>query len=149
MKVHPFTRPTIVAAIEFLAEMLTQAKFDQLVVRLELDNEIPLGTAKSVTAKSALLARIINQRATHVTSTLNGPMTLAEAAVREAVGATVPRHTKAIGGLTKVPRMKTPRSSCSNSFPMPLKNGFHSAKRVNFINYGIRPLKPLGQFRGP
>jgi hypothetical protein len=95
MKAHPFTRPTVVAAIEFLAEMLTQAKFDQLVIRLELDDEIPLGPAKSVTAKSTMLARIINQRATHVTSTLNGPMTLAEAAVRESVGATVPRHTKA------------------------------------------------------
>jgi hypothetical protein len=95
MKVHPFTRPTVVAAIEFLGEMLTQAKFDQLVVRLGLDDEIPLGPAKSVTAKSALLARIVNQRATQVVSTLNGPMTLSEAAVREAVGATIAQYTKA------------------------------------------------------
>ena len=94
MKSHPFTRPTVVAAIEFLGEMLTQAKFDQLAVRLGLDDEIPQGPAKSVTAKSALLARIVNQRATQVVSTLDGPVTLAEAAVREAVGVTVP-HAKA------------------------------------------------------
>lgn len=95
MKSHPFTHPTIVAAVEFLGEMLTQAKFDQLAVRLGLDNEIPQGPAKSVTAKSALLARIVKQRATLIVSTLNGPVTLAEAAIREAVGVTVPQYTKA------------------------------------------------------
>jgi hypothetical protein len=95
MKAHPFTRPTIVAAIEFLGEVLTQAKFDQLVVRLGLDDEIPQGAAKSVTAKSALLARIVNQRATQIVNTLDGPVTLAEAAVREAVGVTMQRYAKA------------------------------------------------------
>ncbi|MEJ7138513.1 hypothetical protein [Amphibiibacter pelophylacis] len=95
MKVHPFTRPTIVAAVEFLAEMLSQAKFDQLAVRLGLDDEIPQGSAKSVTAKSALLARMVNQRATQTVRTLDGPVTLAEAAVREAVRVTVPQYAKA------------------------------------------------------
>ncbi len=94
MKSHPFTRPTIVAAIEFLGEMLTQAKFDQLAVRLGLDDEIPQGPAKSVTAKSALLARIVNQRATQIVSTLDGSVTLAEAAVREAVEVTVQQYPK-------------------------------------------------------
>lgn len=94
MKVHPFTRPTIVAAVEFLAEMLSQAKFDQLVMRLGLDDEIPQGPVKSVTAKSAALARIVNQRATQIVSTLDGPVTLAEAAVREAVEVTVPQYAK-------------------------------------------------------
>lgn len=94
MKSHPFTRPTIVAAVEFLGEMLTQAKFDQLAVRLGLDEEIPQGQAKSVTAKSALLARIVNQRAAQIVSTLDGPVTLADAAVREAVGVTVPQYAK-------------------------------------------------------
>jgi hypothetical protein len=94
MKAHPFTRPTIVAAVEFLGEMLTQAKFDQLVVRLGLDDEIPQGQVKSVTAKSALLARIVNQRSTQTVSTLDGPVTLAEAAVREAVGVTLPRYAR-------------------------------------------------------
>lgn len=95
MKSHPFTRPTIVAAVEFLGEMLTQAKFDQLAVRLGLDDKIPQGPAKSVTAKSALLARIVNQRATQIVNTLDGPVTLAEAAVREAVGVTMQRYAKA------------------------------------------------------
>lgn len=94
MKDHPFTRPTIVAAVEFLGAMLTQARFDQLVVRLGLDDEISLGTAKSVSAKCAMLARIVNQRSMQMTSTLNGPMTLAEAAVREAVAVTVPQLDK-------------------------------------------------------
>lgn len=94
MKSHPFTRPTIVAAVEFLAEMLSQAKFDQLVMRLGLDDEIPQGPVKSVTAKSAMLARIVNQRATQIVSTLDGPVTLAEAAVREAVEVTVPQYAK-------------------------------------------------------
>ena len=95
MKSHPYTRPTIIAAIEFLGETLTQARFDQLAVRLGLDDEIPQGPAKSVTAKSALLARIVNQRATQVVATLDGPVTFAEAAVREAVGVTVPQYAKA------------------------------------------------------
>jgi hypothetical protein len=94
MKAHPFTRPTIVAAVEFLGEMLTQAKFDQLAVRLGLDEEIPQGPTRSVTAKSALLARLVNQRATQIVSTLDGPVTLAEAAVREAVGVTLPQYAK-------------------------------------------------------
>lgn len=94
MKTHPFTHPTIVAAVEFVGEVLTQAKFDQLMVRLSLDNEIPFGPAKSVIAKSALLARVVNQRATQVINTLNGQMTLAEATVREAVEVTNPSCTK-------------------------------------------------------
>ncbi len=95
MKIHPFTRPTIIASIEFLAEVLSQARFDQLLVRLELDDDIALGLAKSVTAKSALMARMVSQRATRPTSTVAGQMTLAEAVVREAVGATIPQNTKA------------------------------------------------------
>lgn len=94
MKPYPFTRPTIVAAVELLGEMLTQAKFDQLAVRLGVDDEIPQGPAKSVTAKSAMLARIVNQRATQIVSTVDGPVTLAEAAVREAVRVTAPEYMK-------------------------------------------------------
>lgn len=94
MKTLPFTRPTIVAGIEFLGENLTQAKFDQLVVRLGLDDEIPHGSERSKTSKSVLLARIVNQRSTQVVCTLDGPVTLAEAAVREAVGVTEPQCEK-------------------------------------------------------
>lgn len=95
MKTHPFTRPTIIAATEFLGETLTQAKFDQVVVRLGLEEDIPQGPGKSVTAKSAMLARLVNQRASHIVSTLDGPATLAEATVREAVGATVFQYANA------------------------------------------------------
>jgi hypothetical protein len=94
MKTYPFTRPTIVAAIEFLGAALTQAKFDQVIVRLELDNDIALASPKSVTAKSALLAQAITQRATQIVTTVNGQMTLAEAAVRVAVEISVPAYGK-------------------------------------------------------
>ena len=58
MKHYPFTRPTIIAAIEFLGDVLTQARFDQLIVRLELNHLILLGPEKSVTSKSAMLAHV-------------------------------------------------------------------------------------------
>ncbi len=95
MKTHPFTRPTVVAAIELLAVNLSQARFDQLLVRMELDREIPLGPGKSVTAKSALLASAVTQRSTQVINTLDGPVTLAEAAVRMAVQTTLQDHQQA------------------------------------------------------
>lgn len=94
LKPQPFTRPTIIAAIEFLGAALSQAKFDQVIVRLGLNNEIPLASAKSVTAKSALLAQAVTQRATHVIDTVNGQMALAEAVVRTAVEASMPEYGK-------------------------------------------------------
>lgn len=94
MRTRPFTRPTIVAAIEFLGAALSQAKFDQVIVRLCLNAEIPLASAKSVTAKSALLAQAVTQRATQVVDTVNGQMTLAEATVRVATAATVREYAK-------------------------------------------------------
>lgn len=95
MKSHPFTRPTVVVAIELLASKLSQAKFDQVLVRLELDHEIPLGPGKSVTAKSALLASAVMRRSAQMINTLDGPMTIAEAAVRMAVQATMQDHEQA------------------------------------------------------
>jgi hypothetical protein len=92
MKDYPFTRPTIIAAVELLGAALTQAKFDQVIVRLELGNDIALASPKSVTAKSALLAQIITQRASQIVATVNGQMTLAEAAVRIAVEISVPEY---------------------------------------------------------
>ena len=68
MKTHPFTRPTIIAAVEFLGAASTQAKFDQIIVRLGFDNEIELGSSKSVTAKSAILRRAA-QRVAQVVDT--------------------------------------------------------------------------------
>lgn len=92
MKSQPFTRPTIIAAIEFLGAASSQAKFDQIIVRLGLNNEVQLASPKSVTAKSALLAQAVTQRATYVVDTVNGRMTLAEATVRTAVEVSVPEH---------------------------------------------------------
>lgn len=85
MKAYPFTRPTIVAAIEFLGAVSSQAKFDQIIVRMGLDAAIELGPSKSVTAKSALMARAVMQSAAQVIDTVSGQMTLAEAVVRTAV----------------------------------------------------------------
>jgi hypothetical protein len=85
LKTHPFTRPTIVAAIEFLGGAASQAKFDQVLVRLGLDTEIQLGPARSVAAKAALLGAIVTRRSTQAIQTIGGEMTLAEAVVRTAV----------------------------------------------------------------
>ena len=47
MSAAPFTRPTILAAIAFLAR-LTQAAFNHLVLRLGLESEIPSDTSLRV-----------------------------------------------------------------------------------------------------
>jgi len=92
LKTRPFTRPTIIAAVEFLGAALTQAKFDQVIVRLGLNAEIPLASLKSVTAKSALLAQAVVQRPAQLVDTVDGQMTLAEAVVRTAVEASNPEY---------------------------------------------------------
>jgi hypothetical protein len=84
MRTTPFTRPTVVAAVELL-DQHTQASFDQMVIRLGLEGEISSGTALSVKKKCALLSRIVVQRPTEVVATVDGNVTLAEATVREAV----------------------------------------------------------------
>lgn len=84
MRETPFTRPTIIAAVELL-ERHGQASFDQLVLRIELENEIPPGTTLSVGKKCALLGRAAVQRPTQVIRTVEGNATLAEAVVREAI----------------------------------------------------------------
>lgn len=89
MRSHPFTRPTIIAAVEFLGEQLTQAKFDQLVLRLALENELALGSGLSLTARSARLGEAIIRQAGRGVQTAEGAMTLGEAAVREAVSETI------------------------------------------------------------
>lgn len=84
MRAKPFTRPTVLAAVELL-DWHSQASFDQLVLRLGLEREIPSGSDLSVKKKCGLLGRIAVERPTEVLSTLDGTMTLAEAIVREAV----------------------------------------------------------------
>lgn len=80
----PFTRPTLIAAVELL-DGHSQAHFDQMVLRLALENEIPSDSALSVTKKCNLLGKVVVQKPGEVRETTDGSMTLAEAVVREAV----------------------------------------------------------------
>jgi hypothetical protein len=84
MRAKPFSRPTLIAAVELL-ENHTQARFNQVVLRLGLEDEIDSGTALSVAKKCDMLGRVVVQRADDVLDTLDGNMTLGEAVVREAV----------------------------------------------------------------
>lgn len=84
-KTHSFTRPTILVAIELLAEKLSQASFDQLILRVELEQEIPQGKEVSVKSKSNRMASLVLQNGFQMIQTVDGQMTLAEAVVREAV----------------------------------------------------------------
>lgn len=82
---HSFTRPTILAAIELLAEKLSQASFDQMILRVELELEIPQGKEVSVKSKSTRMALLVLQSGFQMINTVVGQMTLAEVVIREAV----------------------------------------------------------------
>lgn len=84
MRPAPFTRPTLLAAVEML-ERHTQASFDQMTLRLSLENEISAGTGLSVAKKCGLVGRIVVQRMEQTLQTIEGNMTLGEAVVREAL----------------------------------------------------------------
>jgi hypothetical protein len=84
MRAKPFSRPTLIAAVELL-EGHSQARCNQMVLRLGLEDEIGSGTAVSVAKKCDILGRIVVQRSDQVLDTLDGTMTLGEAVVREAV----------------------------------------------------------------
>ena len=79
-----FSRVTLVAASEFL-EGHSQAAFNQMVVRLELEQEISADTKVSVPKKCAELARIVTRRPEAPLETLEGSTSLGEAVVHEAV----------------------------------------------------------------
>lgn len=83
MKSMPFTRPTLIAAVELL-EQHSQARFNQMVLRLGLEDEITSSTSLSVAKKSDLLGRLVVRRAETVLDTLEGNMTLGEAVIRQA-----------------------------------------------------------------
>jgi hypothetical protein len=83
MRSAPFTRPTLIAAVELL-EQNSQARFNQVVLRLGLEDEITSSTTLSVAKKCDLLGRIVVQRAETVLDTLDGSMTLGEAVIRQA-----------------------------------------------------------------
>lgn len=84
MRATPFSRPTLIAAVELL-EGHNQARFNQMVLRLGLEDEIGSGTAVSVAKKCDTLGRIIVQRSDQILDTLDGSMTLGEAVMREAI----------------------------------------------------------------
>lgn len=65
MRARPFTRPTLIAAVELL-EGHSQARFNQMVLRLGLEEEIGSGTAVSVAKKCDVLGRIAVQRSDQV-----------------------------------------------------------------------------------
>ena len=79
-----FVRTTLVAAAELL-ERHSQAAFNQMVVRLELEADIPEDTSMSVAKKSGRLARIVARDAGREVQTREGPTSLGEAVVFEAV----------------------------------------------------------------
>jgi hypothetical protein len=82
MRARPFTPPTLIAAVELL-EGHSQARFNQMVLRLGLEDEIGSGTAVSVAKTCNVLGRIAVQRSDQVLDTLDGSMTFGEAVVRE------------------------------------------------------------------
>jgi len=92
MRAKPFSRPTLIAAVELL-EQHSQARFNQLVLRLGLESDVSSDTGLSVAKKCDLLGRIVAQRTDVVLDTLDGTMTLGEAVVREAVQLVKPTST--------------------------------------------------------
>ncbi|WBO21747.1 hypothetical protein [Sphingomonas abietis] len=84
MRAQPFTRPTLLAAVELL-ERHNQAAFDQMTLRLGLEEEVSEGSGISVAKKVGQVGRILVKRSGDVLQTVEGSMTLAEAVVREAV----------------------------------------------------------------
>jgi hypothetical protein len=101
----PFTRPTIIAAVELL-EGHSQARFNQMVLRLGLEEEVPSSSTLSVAKKCDLVGRIVVQRPSSVVETTDGTVTLAEAVVREAVhlvrpNSSLPAQTAFTRGLAR------------------------------------------------
>ena len=62
MRTMPFTRPTLIAAVELL-EGHSQGRFNQMVLRLGLEDDITSSTGLSVTNKCDLLGRIADSGA--------------------------------------------------------------------------------------
>ncbi len=95
MRPEPFTRPTLLAAAELL-ERHTQASFDQMTLRLAVENEVSSGAGISVAKKCGQLGRILVQRAGQTVQTVQGTMTLGEAVVREALPLLNPRFEQSM-----------------------------------------------------
>jgi hypothetical protein len=84
MRAIPFTRPTMLAAAELLGGH-NQGAFNQMVLRLGLEGDIPFNAGLSRTWKCGLLGKIVVERPEAVVETTEGSITLAEAVVREAI----------------------------------------------------------------
>lgn len=115
MRHAPLSRPTIVAATELL-DQHGQAGINRVVIRLGLEAEIPSNTDLSVGKKCALIARAVLQRPGSVLDTVEGPVTLGEAVVREAVLLAQPdstdvAHTAFLRGLSRDGFVLVPSSS--------------------------------------
>jgi len=82
----PFTRPTVIAANEFLSYALgTHTQVNKIVLRLGLEDEVPAGNAIGIEKKVDVLGRLVLARSDEVIDTSEGRMTLVEAFVRQAV----------------------------------------------------------------
>lgn len=86
MRDTPFTRPTIIAANEFLAYALrTHTQINKIVLRLGLEDEVSPGNVLGIEKKVDLLGRLVISRSTEVIETIGGKLTLVEAFVRQVV----------------------------------------------------------------
>lgn len=86
MREKPFTRPTIIAANEFVAaELRTHSQINKIVLRLALESEVPDDNSQGMEKKLDRLGRLVLSRAEELVATVDGSATLAEAFVREAV----------------------------------------------------------------
>jgi hypothetical protein len=74
MRAKPFSRPTLIAAVELL-EGHRQARFTRMVLRPGLEHEIGSGTAVSIAKKCDILGSIVAQRSGQV---FGGPATLGQ-----------------------------------------------------------------------
>lgn len=80
-----FTRQTLLAASDFIEKAGTNAGFDLMVQRLELDQWVPSGGELSVPKKRVVFNKTLLERAGLVFSAREGQMTHGEALIREAV----------------------------------------------------------------
>ncbi|RWI08793.1 MULTISPECIES: hypothetical protein [Mesorhizobium] len=107
MREKPFTRPTIVAANELLAQAArTHTEINKLVLRLGLEAEIPDDTSLGIEKKCDRLGRTVLSRPEDVVASVDGSFTLAEAFVRQALtfarqGSEDPRQDAYLRGLSR------------------------------------------------
>ncbi|WP_095077348.1 hypothetical protein [Pseudomonas sp. Irchel s3h17] len=80
-----FTRQTLLAASDLIEKAGTNAGFDLMVQRLELDQWVPSGSELSVPKKRVVFNKTLMARAELVFWAREGQMTHGEALVREAV----------------------------------------------------------------